>query len=94
VESNVRYWRKQKELLKNSKSDSRAFRGPKAGKSAYFTHSDFSAAKLKKSVQIMQVNTVSFHPRHNSILSAIRTQHCSGDQIEKNEMGGACSTYG
>ena len=22
------------------------------------------------------------------------TQYCSGDQIEKNEMGGACSTYG
>jgi hypothetical protein len=46
----VRYWRKQKELLKNAKSDSRAFRGPKAGKSAYFTHPDFSAAKLEKKV--------------------------------------------
>jgi hypothetical protein len=44
----VRYWRKQKELLKNAKSDSRAFLCPKAGKSAYFTHPDFSAAKLKK----------------------------------------------
>ena len=22
------------------------------------------------------------------------TQYCSGDEIEKNEMGGACSTYG
>jgi hypothetical protein len=42
VESDVRYWRKQKELLKN------AFRGPKAVKSAYFTHLDFSAAKLGK----------------------------------------------
>jgi hypothetical protein len=40
--SKVRYWRKQKELLKNAKS------GPKAGKSAYFTHPDFSAAKLEK----------------------------------------------
>jgi hypothetical protein len=50
VESNVRYWRKQKELLKNAKSDSRAFRGPKAGKSAYFTHTDFSVAKLEKKV--------------------------------------------
>jgi hypothetical protein len=51
---NVRYWRKQNELLKNAESDSRAFRGPKAGKSAYFTHPDFSAAKLeKKSTQIM-----------------------------------------
>jgi hypothetical protein len=32
LESNVRYWRKQKELLKNAKSDSRAFRGSKTGK--------------------------------------------------------------
>jgi hypothetical protein len=48
LESNVQYLRKQKELLKNEKSDSRAFRGPKAGKYAYFTHSDFSAAKLEK----------------------------------------------
>jgi hypothetical protein len=31
-------------------SDSRAFRGPKAGKSAYFMHPDFSAAKLEKKV--------------------------------------------
>ena len=22
------------------------------------------------------------------------TEYCSGDQIEKNEMGGACSAYG
>jgi hypothetical protein len=44
--TNVRYWRKQKELLKNAKSDSGEFRGPKAGKSTYFTHPDFSAAKL------------------------------------------------
>ena len=22
------------------------------------------------------------------------TQYCSGDEIEKNEMGGVCSTYG
>jgi hypothetical protein len=48
LESNVRYWRKQKELLKNAKSVSRAFRSPKAGKSAYFMHPDFSAAKLEK----------------------------------------------
>jgi hypothetical protein len=59
LESNVRYWRKQKELLNNAKSDSRAFRGPKAGKSAYFTHPDFSSAKLKKkSAQITRVNAV------------------------------------
>jgi hypothetical protein len=38
----------KKELLKNSKSDSRAFRGPKAGKSTYFTHPDLSATKLEK----------------------------------------------
>jgi hypothetical protein len=44
----VRYWKKQKELLKNVKSDSRAFHGPKAGKSAYFAHPGFSAAKLEK----------------------------------------------
>jgi hypothetical protein len=59
MESNERYWSKQKELLKNAKSENRAFRGPKAGKSAYFTHPDFSAAKLeKKSAQITRVNTV------------------------------------
>jgi hypothetical protein len=46
LESNVCYWRKQKEL-ENTKSDSRAFRGPKAAKSAYLTHPDFSA-KLEK----------------------------------------------
>jgi hypothetical protein len=46
-------------LLRNAKSDSRAFRGPKAGKSAYFTHPDFSAAKLekKREGQITRVNT-------------------------------------
>jgi hypothetical protein len=44
----MRYCRKQKELLKNAKSYSRAFRGPKAGKSAYFMPPDFSAVKLKK----------------------------------------------
>jgi hypothetical protein len=32
LESGVRYWRKQKEELRNTKSDIRAFRGPKAGK--------------------------------------------------------------
>jgi hypothetical protein len=43
----------------NAKSGSRAFRGPKAGKSACFTHPDFSAAKLQtKSAQITRVNTV------------------------------------
>jgi hypothetical protein len=58
LESNVHYWRKQKELLKNAKIDSRAFCGLKAGKSAYFTHSDISAAKLEKSVQITRVTMV------------------------------------
>jgi hypothetical protein len=42
LESNVRCWRKQKELLRNAKSDSRAFHGLKAEKSAYFTHPNFS----------------------------------------------------
>jgi hypothetical protein len=50
LESNMRYWRKQKELLKNAKSDSRAFHGPKAGKSANFMHPDFSVTKLEKKV--------------------------------------------
>jgi hypothetical protein len=26
--------------------------------------------------------------------SVLLTQYCSGDKIEKNEMGGACSMYG
>jgi hypothetical protein len=26
--------------------------------------------------------------------SAFLTQHCSGDHIEKNDIGGECSTYG
>ena len=38
LESSVRYWRKQKEALRNTKSDSRAFHGPKAGK--YFALED------------------------------------------------------
>jgi hypothetical protein len=46
-------------MIKNAKCDSRAFCGPKAGKSAYFTHPDFSAAKLEKKVRkITRVNTV------------------------------------
>jgi len=33
---------------------------------------------------------------HNEELNdlLLLTQYCSGDQIEKNEVGGACSTYG
>ena len=27
-------------------------------------------------------------------LSVLLIQYCSGDKIEKNELGGACSTYG
>jgi hypothetical protein len=88
LESNVRYWRKQRELLKNSKSDSRAFRGPKAGKSAYFTHADFSAAKLeKKSAQIPRVNTVYNHSHHRGNVTApygrpnLRSRlHCGHNQ--------------
>jgi hypothetical protein len=51
---------KQKELLKNAKSDSRAFCGPKAGKSAYF----FNGRTRKKSAQITGVNTVPNHIQH------------------------------
>jgi hypothetical protein len=36
-----------KRVIKNAKSG-RAFRGLKDGKSAYFAHPNFSAAKLKK----------------------------------------------
>ena len=28
------------------------------------------------------------------LFSVFLTQYCSGDKIEKNEMGGACSEYG
>jgi hypothetical protein len=48
LESNVRYWRKEKESLKNANSGSGKFRGPKAGTSTYFTHPEFSAAKLNR----------------------------------------------
>ena len=27
-------------------------------------------------------------------MTVLLTQYCSGDKIEKNEMNGACSTYG
>jgi hypothetical protein len=48
-----------KRIIKNAKSDSRVFRGPKAEKSAYFTRPNFSAVKLeKKSARITRVNTV------------------------------------
>jgi len=30
---------------------------------------------------------------YRTISSALLTQYCSGDKIEKNEMGGACSAY-
>jgi hypothetical protein len=40
-----------KRIIKNAKSDSRAFCGPKAGKSPCFMHLDFSAAKLKQKVR-------------------------------------------
>jgi hypothetical protein len=45
-------------IKKNAKSDSRAFRGPKAGKSQYFTQPNFSTGNLKKIARITQVNTV------------------------------------
>ena len=31
---------------------------------------------------------------HNKELNYLSTQYCSGDKIEKNEMGRACSAYG
>jgi hypothetical protein len=61
MEYNVRYWGKRKELLTNAKSDSRALRGLKARKSAYFTNPDFSSAKLeKKNVQVNTLRTGNF----------------------------------
>jgi hypothetical protein len=42
------YWRKQKELLKNGKSDSSAFRGPKAGKSSILRTPIFQRQTRKK----------------------------------------------
>ena len=29
-----------------------------------------------------------------SLMGALLTQYSAGDKIEKNEMGGACGTYG
>jgi hypothetical protein len=29
-----------------------------------------------------------------SLISVLHTHYCAGDKNEKNEMGGACSTYG
>ena len=39
------------------------------------------------------------YPVHNNnnnynIIIVLLAQYCSGDKIEKNEMGGACSAYG
>jgi len=37
---------------------------------------------------------VEWRKLHNEELNdVLLTQYCSGDKIEKNEMGGACSTY-
>jgi hypothetical protein len=59
LESNMHYWRKQKELLKNAISDSRAFRGPKAEKiRIFYAPQFFSGQTRKKSAQITRVNTV------------------------------------
>jgi hypothetical protein len=78
LESNVGYWRKQKELLKNAKSGSRAFRGPKAGKSAYFTYPDISVAKLeKKSAQITRVITIYTSMYMVSIMNGLPCTNCS-----------------
>jgi hypothetical protein len=58
MESNVRYWRKQKELLKHSKSDSSEFRCPKDCKiRILYATRFFSGQTEKKSAQITRVNT-------------------------------------
>jgi hypothetical protein len=74
----VQYLRNKKELLKNLKSDSRAFGGPKARKSAYFTHPDFSADKLEKKFAnyaskyvIMYLYYSSYRPRFKNSYSYI-----------------------
>ena len=39
--------------------------------------------------------TGEWRKRHNEDINNLYiTQYCSGDKIEKNEMGGACSAYG
>jgi transposase-like protein len=58
LESTVRYWRKQNELLKNAKSDSRAFRYRKLENPHVLRSPIFQRPNWKKSVQIMRVNTV------------------------------------
>ena len=32
--------------------------------------------------------------RNEELYGLLLTQYCSGDRIEKNEVGGTCSTYG
>jgi hypothetical protein len=33
-------------------------------------------------------------PEYSTLAHRLFTKYCSGDQIEKNEMGGACTMYG
>ena len=114
LESSVRYWRKQKEALRNTKSDSTAFHGPKAGKyrpledelltyfeelrndedfqkkniSAYFTHPDFSAAKMEKNVRKLRAQIyiyIYIHMRYGLQL-AERPKPCSSLNDESKHM--------
>jgi hypothetical protein len=58
-----------------------AFRGLKAGKSAYFTHPDFSVAKLeKKSAQITRVNTVMGCGKYAAVMQHNRRTDTRGVQ--------------
>jgi hypothetical protein len=79
------YWKKQKDLLKNAKRDSRVFPGPKVGKSVYFSQF-FSGQTKKKSVQITRVNTVFHwvtHDLHFNILGVELKKLLTVNMLEK-----------
>ena len=46
---------------------------------------------------LSETNTFLFYTEQYTILEEVQralTQYCAVDKIEKNEMGGACDTYG
>ena len=43
---------------------------------------------------IYRQQTAQRHFRDKLIYVSVLTQYCAGDKTEKNEMGGACGTYG